>query len=269
MKKTTLLILLTLAVNLSVNAELFDRGGGLIYDSVLDITWTQNARLGESSANWADQMAWAENLSFNDYDDWRLPSMDVNGDGGVLDCSTVTQAACQDNEHGYMYFHNLEGGPFLAGDQGPFLSIGAFHWSSTEVSSDPENKAWMFAFSNSTQSTVLKGNSASAWAVRDGDSVPLDSDGDGVFENADNCTLIANADQRDTNNDGFGNICDPDLDNNGVVNFLDISAWVAFFNTACGNVDPDLNGDGSCNFADFQIIPDYFNLPPGPSGVAP
>ncbi|MEO1576160.1 MAG: M14 family zinc carboxypeptidase, partial [Pseudomonadota bacterium] len=35
-----------------------------------------------------------------------------------------------------------------------------------------------------------------------------DTDGDGVNDLVDNCTLIANADQRDSNGDGFGNACD-------------------------------------------------------------
>ena len=96
-----------------------------------------------------------------------------------------------------------------------------------------------------------------------------DTDGDGLFDNEDNCTLVPNADQRDTDGDGFGNICDPDFDNNGVVNFVDVSAWIPLFNTACGDIDEDLNGDGGCNFADYAILTSFFNQPPGPSGVAP
>ena len=37
------LVLLCLSVSLSVNAALYDRGNGLIYDDVLDITWLQDA----------------------------------------------------------------------------------------------------------------------------------------------------------------------------------------------------------------------------------
>ncbi|MEM7084145.1 MAG: thrombospondin type 3 repeat-containing protein [Pseudomonadota bacterium] len=104
-------------------------------------------------------------------------------------------------------------------------------------------------------------------------SVPVtgggtDSDGDGVDDSADNCTLEANADQRDTDADGYGNICDPDLNNDGVVNFLDVTAWVPFFNTATTG-DADLDGDGIANFVDFSIIANFFLGPPGPSGVAP
>lgn len=38
---------------------------------------------------------------------------------------------------------------------------------------------------------------------------PLDSDGDGVPDAQDNCALVANPDQRDTDGDGIGDECDP------------------------------------------------------------
>jgi len=56
-----------------------------------------------------------------------------------------------------------------------------------------------------------------------------DTDDDGVPDNADNCTLVGNADQRDTNGDGFGNLCDPDLDNDGNVNFIDLGLLKSVF----------------------------------------
>lgn len=38
--------------------------------------------------------------------------------------------------------------------------------------------------------------------------VPLDSDGDGVVDNNDNCPSIANANQQDNDGDGIGDVCD-------------------------------------------------------------
>jgi hypothetical protein len=93
-----------------------------------------------------------------------------------------------------------------------------------------------------------------------------DADGDGVNDSADNCTEVANADQRDTNGDGYGNICDPDLDDNGNVNFTDLGEMKELFFSA--DADADLNGDGSVNFLDLGVMKDMFFGPPGPSGVA-
>jgi hypothetical protein len=97
-------------------------------------------------------------------------------------------------------------------------------------------------------------------------AVSGDSDADGVPDAGDNCTLVANADQRDTNHDGFGNACDPDLDNDGITNFSDLGLFkVAFFTT---DPDADFDGDGNVNFVDLAVIKQLFFLPPGPSGLA-
>lgn len=95
-----------------------------------------------------------------------------------------------------------------------------------------------------------------------------DDDGDGVRNRVDNCVEIANQDQRDTDSDGFGNACDPDLNNDGVVNMLDVFEWTAFFNQNTDG-DADFNGDGVANFFDYALLSEFFLQPPGPSGVVP
>lgn len=99
------------------------------------------------------------------------------------------------------------------------------------------------------------------------DIAVVDTDTDGVVDNADNCTLIANADQRDTNGDGFGNICDTDLDNNGITSASDI----ALFRVVLGSNDPDadFDGNGVVSASDIGIFRSFLGQPPGPSGVAP
>jgi hypothetical protein len=94
-----------------------------------------------------------------------------------------------------------------------------------------------------------------------------DTDEDGIADEDDNCTLVPNADQRDTNGDGFGNICDPDLDNDGITNFIDLGTMRSVFFSA--DPDADFNGDGVVNFVDLGIMRSLFFQPPGPSGVAP
>jgi hypothetical protein len=96
---------------------------------------------------------------------------------------------------------------------------------------------------------------------------PNDTDSDGILDYMDNCTLVSNASQLDTDNDGFGNICDPDFNNDGVV----ASADLAFFKPKFFSTDPDadLNGDGVVNAGDLKILKLFFFKPPGPSGLVP
>ena len=94
-----------------------------------------------------------------------------------------------------------------------------------------------------------------------------DSDSDGIADNTDNCSAIPNTDQRDTDGDGYGNICDADLNNDGVVNFGDLGIMRSVFLTS--DPDADLNGDGVVNFGDFGIMKSMFLSSPGPSGDAP
>ncbi len=89
-----------------------------------------------------------------------------------------------------------------------------------------------------------------------------DTDGDGVTDAFDNCSLLPNPSQRDTNGDGFGNRCDPDLNNDNIVNLADVSLFRAVFGT--DDADADFNGDGVVNGIDFRILRSFLFSPPGP-----
>ncbi len=80
----------------------------------------------------------------------------------------------------------------------------------------------------------------------------LDSDNDTIPDHLDNCVLTPNTDQRDTDNDGFGNTCDCDLDNDNVVTSSDFIIFREAWGTT--NADADFDGDGSVNMADFNIF---------------
>lgn len=132
------------------NATLWDRGGGLVYDDVLSITWLKDANYartsgydGDGSMNWGQVSTWVDNLAYYDsirnitWTDWRLPrTMPVNGTsynyafsaigltdfgynisapGSAFDGSTGSEMA-------YMYYNNLRnrGRYDLSGKEDPY-----------------------------------------------------------------------------------------------------------------------------------------------------
>jgi hypothetical protein len=104
-----------------------------------------------------------------------------------------------------------------------------------------------------------------------------DADGDGVDDSGDNCTLIVNPNQCDTDSDGYGNHCDGDFDNTGVprVNSIDFSSYFLLdlqtgvdmlnrgTNMSCDGIPAVSVSDYSLYFAP-QLALGY----PGPSGLA-
>jgi hypothetical protein len=79
----------------TAHAVLVDRGGGLIYDSVLNITWLKGTNYAQTSGydsdgrmSWSAANTWAANLSYYDsvrnvtYSDWRLPFVTDTGTSG-------------------------------------------------------------------------------------------------------------------------------------------------------------------------------------------
>jgi hypothetical protein len=109
---------------------------------------------------------------------------------------------------------------------------------------------------------VLTGN---YWQPTNFDSDHLiDTDGDGIKDIDDNCTIFSNPEQFDTDQDGFGNRCDADFDNNGIVSFADLNHFREHFGTS--NPGADFDGNGTVSFRDLEIFHHLFNLPPGPAG---
>ena len=92
----------------------------------------------------------------------------------------------------------------------------------------------------------------------------IDSDGDGVDDALDNCTLVPNASQLDTNSDGYGNACDADLNNDGSVGIADLGIFRSAFGQLGAN-DADFDGNNSVGLSDLGIFRSAFGGVPGPS----
>ena len=100
-----------------------------------------------------------------------------------------------------------------------------------------------------------------------------DTDGDAIADSADNCTLVANPSQLDADGDGYGNACDADLNNSGLVTAADFAIMRSVLSQSA-TASPtaaaaDLNGSGTVTAADFAILRGLLSKPPGPSGLHP
>ena len=89
-KTATVVLLVGLGFAGTTQAMLVDRGNGLLYDNVLDVTWLQDANYAHTSGyaganssgqmDWSTAMTWAADLVYGGYSDWRLASNSpVNG----------------------------------------------------------------------------------------------------------------------------------------------------------------------------------------------
>lgn len=108
---------------------LIDRGGGLIYDDVLNVTWLQDANYAQTSGydadglmTWSEAVIWASNLTYGGYTDWRLPlAGPVNGTafnynlsysgntdfGQNMSAPGTTYAGSTSNEMAHLNFNSL------------------------------------------------------------------------------------------------------------------------------------------------------------------
>jgi Thrombospondin type 3 repeat/RTX calcium-binding nonapeptide repeat (4 copies) len=81
-----------------------------------------------------------------------------------------------------------------------------------------------------------------------------DTDADNVGDNSDNCPFMANSNQADNENDGIGDVCDPDDDNDTVDDVSDNCATTSNMDQA--NNDGDSQGDVCDPNDDNDALPD-------------
>ncbi len=171
-----LLFAILLVFILSAHATLVDRGGGLIYDTVLKVTFLQDANYantkdyvksdGNGRMQWANAKEWADNLVYQGYSDWRLPNaLDAHG-------RPCTGDDCLSTEMLHLFIN--EG--IDTSSPAPFINLQFQYWSLTESPYNSADLAISYNVSGGHSHTD-KSSYIHAWAVRDGDSsVPSDDD---------------------------------------------------------------------------------------------
>lgn len=264
-------------------------GGQAVYDTDLATTWLANANLAATNTfgvggisvagrmDWGTAGTWLAAMNTALYlgvGDWRLPQTVAPDATCSLGDITATGYNCTGSEMGHLFYVELSGtaGSPIGGsgdrDLALFQNIGTgYYWSSDYTPSVPTTDAWEFSFFAGHQVGVAKTIDNYVWPVRSGD---IDADNDGIPTATDNCTLVANATQLDSDGDGYGNICDPDFNNDGAVNINDYNRLKARLGiTPVTDLVTDLDGNGAVNINDLNRLKSYLGQPPGPSGLHP
>lgn len=188
-----------LALPALCSAALVDRGGGLLYDDVLNITWLQDANYAKTSnydadglMSWASANAWAAQLNYGGIGGWRLPTVKPIGSDWNLNVSYDGSSDVGYNKNtandelAFMYFNNLglksaytpsgsfqHGGTGLTGysnDIGLVHNLIAYaYWTATAAPLPFAGIAFDFYVAYGLQDYTFQITELHAWAVHDGD----------------------------------------------------------------------------------------------------
>jgi hypothetical protein len=116
-----------------------------------------------------------------------------------------------------------------------------------------ENTIDLCPFAASSTNVDLPGNQ----------SCKRDSDQDGIFDQLDNCPFAVNSNNQDLDRDGLGDVCDLDMDADGINDKLPDLSLTGKDNCPLvrnrSQVDGDLDGDGDACDAKFCLVIDPSN----------
>jgi hypothetical protein len=126
--------------------------------------------------------------------------------------------------------------------------------ASTSTQNNTENLHVALVPGHAYQLRVIPGNNQAAfkWDYALAWQMTPDADSDTIPDDLDNCLLTANRRQVDADNDGYGNRCDADFDNDGAVGINDFNYLIEHW---LGS-DPaaDLDSDGTVGISDFNLF---------------
>ncbi len=135
-------------VGICVPPRYVDNEDGTVTDLATGLMWTKNANHGEMG--WSAAIAYCDSLVTNGYSDWRLPSVDREGDTAELDT-----------------LFREDGSPSGAWEMSsghPFDNVQGHYWSSTPLNS---NQSWLMRMSDGYLFNTYR-NAHDVWPVRGG-----------------------------------------------------------------------------------------------------
>jgi len=167
-------------------ATFIDAGGGMVYDTELDVTWLKDANYAMTTAydsdglmNWNAAVAWASSLNVGGVTGWRLPTMTTSSGGGPRpnDNGQDITGPTNDNEFGWLWYQ-LNGGAYITDttDIRPFVNLplqngdwqpsDEWYWTNEESG----DNAWRMSMNCACWDDGSNKLSAEwhAWAVHDG-----------------------------------------------------------------------------------------------------
>jgi len=172
------------------HALLIDRGNGLVYDDVQDITWLQDANYSQTSGydadglmTWAEANTWATGLVFQGVNDWRLFTRDLfdpNCDYTDPGTGYTSGDGCTGSELGYLYYNYFgldaeDGLDPSATDAAGVANMNMFinmqnynYWDGT-LPKASLTEYWDFSLRWGDIVSDYEWNDNYAWAVTDGD----------------------------------------------------------------------------------------------------
>ncbi|MEF8723418.1 MAG: hypothetical protein V5B30_12710 [Candidatus Accumulibacter delftensis] len=196
------------AVSFNTSAALIDRGSGLLYDDILNITWLQDANYAKSSGysaegklsestsrDWVGRLVYHDSVRNVDYDDWRLAGSTSTEApfhyGWWVSTVNYIPTAGPHTELSYMYYENLglEGYHDTSGRWGTSFGVhgdsafggqndvglvinlqGGEYWVGDEFGiSLAGTNNWTLSMNTGNHYANRDSYLLYAWAVRDGD----------------------------------------------------------------------------------------------------
>lgn len=135
-----------------VSGRYIDHGDGTVTDLLTELMWTKNANIG--GMIWSDAVAYCENLVTNGYSDWRLPSINRDGDTAELDTLFRTDGDSSGTWEGFA--------------ETPFVEVqNRSYWSKTS-SADNTDYAWCVYMNYGGIKNDYMARRCYVWPVRGG-----------------------------------------------------------------------------------------------------